>query len=72
MRVGGGVVRAHVGVRLGAARRRGRHARVRRRHAGGLGRRLALALRRGQLHRRLRAARRLPAAAGLKLQTGLD
>lgn len=57
---GRGVVRAHVGVRLGAARRRARHARVRRRHAGGLGRRLHHALLHRQLHRRLHAARRLP------------
>lgn len=61
--VGRGVVRAHVGVRLGAARRRGRHARVRRRHAGRLRARLARPVLRRQLHRRLRAARRLPPAA---------
>lgn len=58
--VGAGVVRAHVGVRVGAARRRAGHARLRGRHAGGLRHWVGRLL----LHRQHRAgvpaARRLP------------
>lgn len=58
--VGADVVRAHVGVRLGAARGRAGHARLRGRHTGGLRHRIAGLL----LHRQHRAgvpaARRLP------------
>ena len=63
--VGGGVgrdlVRAHVGVRVGAGGRRARHAPVRRRGAAGLHRGLTRHLPRHQLRAPLRAARRLPA-----------
>lgn len=62
--VGGGErgdrVRAHVGVRVGAARRRAGHAPVRRRGAARLHPGLGAHLPRRQLHAAVRAARRLP------------